>query len=31
MTPEGKQIPLGYPTKWLEAVGFGSDDAEPKK
>ncbi len=31
MTPEGKQISLGYPTWWLKAVGFGDDDAEPKQ
>lgn len=31
MTPEGKQTTLGYPTEWLEKVGFGDDDAEPKK
>jgi dipeptidase len=31
MTPEGKQVTLGYPTEWLEKVGFGGDDAEPKK
>ena len=23
--------PLGYPTDWLKAVGFGDHDAEPKK
>ena len=23
--------PLGYPTDWLKAVGFGDQDAEPKK
>jgi dipeptidase len=27
----GKAVTLGYPTWWLEAVGFGNDDAEPKK
>ncbi|MDR2179066.1 MAG: C69 family dipeptidase [Synergistaceae bacterium] len=31
MTPEGKQLTLGYPTDWLERVGFGDNDAEPKK
>ena len=31
MTPEGKQTSVGYPTEWLEKVGFGKDDAEPKK
>jgi dipeptidase len=25
MTPEGKQQSVGYPTWWLEAVGFGED------
>ncbi|CBL28781.1 hypothetical protein SY1_19540 [Fretibacterium fastidiosum] len=23
--------PLGYPTDWLKAVGFGDQDVEPKK
>lgn len=27
----GKAVTLGYPTEWLETVGFGNDDAEPKK
>ena len=27
----GKAVTLGYPTGWLETVGFGNDDAEPKK
>jgi dipeptidase len=31
MTPEGRQITLGYPTEWLETVGFGDHDAEPKQ
>jgi dipeptidase len=31
MSPEGKQITLGYPTEWLKKVGFGDDDAEIKK
>ena len=26
-----KMEPLGYPTDWLKAVGFGDQDAEPKK
>lgn len=26
-----KMVPLGYPTDWLKAVGFGDQDAEPKK
>lgn len=31
ITPEGKPGVVGYPTEWLEAVGFGETDAEPKK
>lgn len=27
----GNPVTEGYPTWWLEAVGFGNDDAEPKK
>lgn len=30
-TPDGKQEAPGYPTEWLETVGFGKDEAEPKK
>lgn len=31
MTPQGRQTTLGYPKEWLEAVGFGDQDAEPKE
>ena len=30
-TTQEKQTVLGYPTDWLKAVGFGDQDAEPKK
>jgi hypothetical protein len=29
--PDGTFKNVGYPTEWLEAVGFGDTDAEPKK
>jgi dipeptidase len=29
--PTGRQTTLGYPKEWLESVGFGDHDAEPKK
>jgi dipeptidase len=31
MQPDGTYKNVGYPTEWLEAVGFGDTDAEPKK
>ena len=27
----GKANTVGYPTEWLKEVGFGNNDAEPKK
>ncbi|WP_455760156.1 hypothetical protein [Cloacibacillus evryensis] len=27
----GKAETVGYPTEWLQQVGFGNNDAEPKK
>jgi dipeptidase len=31
MTPQGRQNTLGYPKEWLDSVGFGDQDAEPKR